>query len=344
MEASPMLSFSEVIQDIDSLGLKKCVLLGNGFSIDYDPAIFSYASLAVEARLNGLSVGKNDLFQKLGSSDFEIVVDKLRTSADLLDLHCTDADLADILRKDAVTVQHGLADVLADRHPGHGSLSEDEVSSAKEFLSNFDQIFTLNYDLLLYWIVNHHCKGARTPKSDGFEWPRPEDHDRLIWKSNPSTRQKIFYLHGALHMYLERKRVRKLSHPNNGNIISNIRERIENGQYPLIVTEGTADEKRMRISRSAYLRSALSSFADIEGALVVHRLSISQNDAHIFELIESRDSGISTVYIGLHDSWSSTSAKKIRSHIGELQQNRQDAKGAHLKISYYDSKTAHVWR
>lgn len=59
--------------------------------------------------------------------------------------------LAAELTADADLVRDALANVLAARHPDNvGELPEAKYVACRTFLSNFERIYTLNYDMLLY--------------------------------------------------------------------------------------------------------------------------------------------------------------------------------------------------
>lgn len=320
-----ILTFDEAIVDAH----KKCdeisVLLGNGFSIDYDPAIFAYDSLANEADLAALSIDKEALFEALGSSNFEVVIDKLCSAVTIERLYGGDQDLADRLDADALAVRNGLADVLAARHPESAlSLTDDEAFHAREFLSNFRRIFTLSYDLLLYWVMNRVTPGVHVVKSDGFEWPSFYDRDRLIWKMKPSRPQRVFFLHGALHMFVnEKRRLTKISYGSDGSLVESLRERLDALDYPLIVTEGTRVEKEARIDKSSYLRAGLRRLGEIEGGLFVHGVSLSPNDDHILEQIEAETSLVRALYVSIHGDARSRANRELMERAQAIKSRRR---------------------
>lgn len=340
-----LLTFDEAIEHADENADLKSVLLGNGFSIDYDPAVFRYDSLAEEAKLANLSVPKADLFKALDSTNFEVVMDKLRAGAALERLYGGDKARAKAMESDAKVVRNGLADVLADRHPANSQdLSDDEITHARTFLHNFGNIFTLSYDLLLYWLINAREYGPSVPRTDGFEWPTYKDKSFLMWKSAPTRRQRIFFLHGALHMFVEDRRLRKLSFNDHGLLIESLRDRLKNDEYPLIVTEGTRSEKDAKIDKSAYLRTGLRRFGELEGALFIHGMSLSSNDEHIIEPLESETSDVTALYVGIHSNPRSASAQRIMDRAEDIRVHREKVKGRPVTVKFYDSKSAHVWR
>lgn len=337
--ARRLITFAQAIKHATTKYDRLSVLLGNGFSIDYSPEIFAYDSLAEEARLERLSVDKQELFDEVGSTDFETVVERLRTAAKLTILYGGHKRLARQLNADARVVRAGLADVIAERHPGSAQdLTHDEIVHAREFLQHFRDIFSLNYDLLLYWVVNNRVRPLQVPRRDGFGW----DGDGLRWSSN--RLQRLHFLHGALHLFVEDRRLSKLRYAEHGRIVDELRDRLSLEVYPLIVTEGKQEEKEQHIRRSAYLRTAHNRLAEAEGALFIHGVSMDPNDDHIFKHIESEKSGIVHLYVGIHRDPGSVGARKIMRRVDQIRERREELGGAKLRTKFYRSESAAVWR
>ena len=225
------------------------------------------------------------------------------------------------------------------------ALTDDEVQHAGTFLANFDAIYTVNYDLLLYWVVNRTMV-ASVPKRDGFEWPTWHPSDRLIWKSKPSgDEQQVFYLHGALHLFRDDDgKLIKLSSIEHGRLISELRRRLNDGKYPRVVTEGKREEKETRIEKSPYLRTMKRRFGDITGALFIHGMSLHENDDHLLELIEVAESSVAGLYVGIHDDPSTRAAQRIVRRARRIKDQRAENGGIPLRLRFYDTKTANVWR
>jgi hypothetical protein len=341
-----ILTFDEAIADANRRCDALSVLLGNGFSIAYDSQVFSYDSLAEEATLTGLSIPKEDLFARLHSQNFEVVIDKLNAAAVIQDLYGGDQTLAERMAADAVIVRNGLADVLANRHPHNAlSLNDEEVRHAREFLTHFLNIYTLSYDLLLYWVVNRSDIGPFVRRRDGFEYPAWNDRSRLIWKRKPTQgEQRVYFLHGALHLFVQDHKLTKLSYNGHGSLVAELRNRLNAGNYPLVVTEGRRDEKEARIERSAYLRTALRRFGALEGALFIHGVSLSPNDDHVLELIETESSNVTALYVGIYGDPATPQARTVIERAKEMKAHRLASGGRPLRLKFYDVSTAKVWR
>jgi hypothetical protein len=68
------------------------------------------------------------------------------------------------LLADANRLREALVQAARTTHPGHREDIEGVIPSCVEFLAPFGKVFTLNYDLLLYWVILQ--RGANF--SDGF--------------------------------------------------------------------------------------------------------------------------------------------------------------------------------
>lgn len=81
------ISFKEALSIADEHG-KKHLMLGNGFSIALRPAIFTYNTLYERAKdSKKLSAEMQDVFDKLGTTDFELVMEALENAAILVSLY-----------------------------------------------------------------------------------------------------------------------------------------------------------------------------------------------------------------------------------------------------------------
>ena len=350
MADEELLTFEQAIED--SAGRKgyRSVLLGNGFGIDWKYEAFHYRSLHEDADFKGLSVARaTDLFDRLGTYDFEVVIDQLNAAADLADLYdTTDGDLPESLRADAQIIRDGLAQVIADRHPDRAqAVTDDEVKHARAFLSRFRFIYTVNYDLLLYWVVNRRNVDNRTVTAkDGFEYPTARGPWELVWKPVPTQGpQRIFHLHGALH-YFRRPdgQLEKLRYGISDPLIDQIKARIEGGEYPEVVTEGKTEDKVARIERSDYLRRCHQALAEASGSLFIHGLSLAPNDDHILRTIESEDSKIGALYVSVYGEPDTPLNEELMRRARQVRQRRRDAGGRRLDVLFYRSETAEVWR
>ena len=174
---------------------------------------------------------------------------------------------------------------------------------------------------------------------DGFGRP---GGGRLTWSQpSRSDEQEIFYLHGAMHYYVDDHQVSKLE-VGDANIVSQLESNLGAGRYPLVVTEGSRDDKEARIAQSAYLTYCHRRLARLNGALFIHGMANIGNDRHILDAIADKPSGIDAIYIGLFGGPSATT-DGIRVTARELARTRANNGGRSLRFRFYQSETASVW-
>ena len=67
----------------------------------------------------------------------------------------------------------------------------------RQFLSNFGHIYTLNYDVLLYWaLMQDQVDELDLLPDDGFRSPE-DDHDAPYVTWQEADQAKVHYLHGS---------------------------------------------------------------------------------------------------------------------------------------------------
>lgn len=335
---SGLISFAEAVSDAKQRRLPLSILLGNGFSCAFDRA-FAYSRLRDVAPMAGLTVDKNELFDHAASDDFETVIHNLEHSAKLIRLYdpCNEQLCANLLG-DAEHVKRGLVEALTKNHPASAlAVPRDKYVSARKFLSHFGRIFTLSYDLLLYWTVLQQLSLStpRTVQDDGFR--RPDGQLKWSLPEHPDE-QAIFYLHGAMHIYIEDGELRKLESAN-GLIVEQLKTNLAAGKYPLVVTEGSSINKEARIARSAYLTYCHTQLSRSRGALFIHGMAMSENDQHILSSLVKAP--FDAFYIGLYGE-RSLDRDMISARAEDLVRTRAKA-GRPTALQFYQSETAAVW-
>ena len=337
-----LLTFQEALLDARRFKTKH-VLLGNGFSIACRPNIFLYGKLYEQADFSKLSPTAKKAFQALRTQDFERVIKVLRDAKSLLDAYDgVPQSLPDTLQSDADGLRELLVQTIASSHPEWpGEIEEREYTACRAFLANFDTIYTLNYDLLLYWAQMHTEEGVAPSSDDGFR-KSEEDYNSayVVWEPSQSHGQNTWFLHGALHVFDAGSEVQKFTWVNTGTrLIDQIRDALNRGLFPLFVAEGSSAEKFERIRHSDYLAKGYRSFSEIRGSLFVYGHSLAENDEHYLKRIERGK--LPQLYVGLYGDPDSEANKLIVRRASRLVSNRR--RNAPLNIAYFDSSTAKVW-
>ena len=194
------MTFDEAIDDSEGCR-KRHLLLGNGFSIAYDSKLFSYTSLFQKADFTG-SKELKDAFKVLKTNDFEEVIGSLEQSSELATLYGSKKS-GYKMRRHAKSLKEIFLKTLSETNP----MTPNEIHPLRKrrcvrFLSKFlngpnkGNVYTLNYDLLLYWIlVDKFIRDV----GDGFG---NSDSGHITWLGRrASIEQRAHYLHGALHLF-----------------------------------------------------------------------------------------------------------------------------------------------
>ncbi|MCZ2153558.1 MAG: DUF4917 family protein [Bryobacterales bacterium] len=336
-----MLTFDEAIQKSNSG--RRHLLLGNGFSIAWKPYTFRYQKLLETADFSRCSPAARTAFGVLATSDFEVVMRALKSAVDLIPLYSQTAeDIAERMTEDAQRLRELLVETIAQNHPaGPFDVREDEFESCKAFLANFNQKYTTNYDLLLYWVEMHNPDGVRPSSDDGFrQSPSDFEAEYVVWDFHRANEQNMWFLHGALHLFDTPTELQKYTWGRTGvRLIDQIRDALNRQYFPLFVSEGEAHEKLDRIRHSDYLSKALRSFSAIQHALFTFGFSFSPNDEHITREIEAGK--VSSLFVGLHGNVDSEENRRIMTRVSQIPPRRTSRRP--LDVEFFDSDSAQVW-
>jgi hypothetical protein len=136
---------------------------------------------------------------------------------------------------------------------------------------------------------------------DGFRAPDDEsDAPFVVWDGEESHNQNVYHLHGALHLYDHGPDLRKICWERAGGVplIDQVMNALNEGSFPLFVSEGSSLSKVERIRHSGYLHHGLRSFRAIcdvqKNVLFIFGHSLHENDDHILEQIEKGRIGTTT--------------------------------------------------
>ena len=334
-----ILSFEEALGCAEN---QPHVLLGNGFSLAWRHDIFSYASLFEGADFRNLSESAKAAFDVLKTTDFEVVMRALSNAATLVELYASRANrLIDLLRRDAEGLREVLVTAIAANHPARPSdVTPAQYVACRRFLSYFKRIYTLNYDLLLYWAIMQEELEPIVSSDDGFRTPESGEAEYVTWEVEKTDHQNVFYLHGALHVFDAGSELQKFTWINTGiPLIDQIRDALQRGLYPLFVAEGASDQKLARIKHSDYLSRGYRSFAKIGGTLFIYGHSLAENDDHLIGLITVNK--VSELFVSIFGDPHSDENIALISKAENLARERP--RRNKLKVWFYRAESARVW-
>ena len=353
-----LLTFEEVLEFTKEH--TRNLLLGNGFSMAFDINRFSFTNLlqsAVKSEIIKENSELHNIFKSLGTSDFENAIRLLESSSDVLSIYNPESkDIIDKLKLDASSLKKHLVDVVTNNHPENATkIPDTEYFNCIDFIKKFDRIFTLNYDLLLFWVLMKFNdleeqnkfigdKDCRLKVSDGFGNSLYGNNDEyVVYKNNDSNfYQTIHYLHGALHIFDKESEIIKNTYSRTERKLrQQTLDNLEKSIYPIFISEGTANNKKARIIHNSYLNNSFKTLRTLknndskfkkENSIIIFGTTLKSNDNHIIEAIV--ESVVKNIFIGI----SSLDKKSELLVFEEYLANKK------ITLQYYDYKTLKVWR
>ena len=292
---SNLLSFTDAVFDayIETNSYSKTLLIGNGFSIDY----LKYDDL-FRAYTANYSNNKKiiDLFKRLGTTDFEKVLRSLDEACIVAQAY-GNCPHANEIKRDAQALREALIETIRYTHPSHKEYLENNSEKHLKLIRHFSKIFTLNYDLLLYWL---RMNSQNQTMSDGFglgSQERPYLHGPF----RQDAHCRIHNLHGGLHIFENAHGEVYKVKSTEGSLIENLSHLIcTEKKFPLYVAEGTSMQKLKKIMSSAYLSDGYYKLLFNIDPIFIYGHSAADNDKHIYSAIFRRSS-TPCVYFGVYD-------------------------------------------
>lgn len=331
MEAVTEVSFERAIEL--SEGTPRDLLLGNGFSIGAHKA-FHYEHLLEASELTAEVEG---IFATARTSNFEAVMRILLAEAQGLD----QPKAQEALRKVEALKRSLVKSIHRVHPPRRTAISPSQWAACENFLAHFigkkigGRVFTTNYDLLLSWaIAPDRSRILREKRFHAYEGFRGGTYEHLLSAS-------VIYLHGALHLYAMNKVERQFQWWSTGVALHDqIAEHLDQGHFPLIVTEGASSLKVP--SEPGFLSDALRKFRSTcnskhHKSLFILGHGLGPEDDHILKKIA--EGSIRTVYLGGYGQNEMKAFHKIARHWVSV---RAAANKPTLRVFIFDS-TDRVW-
>jgi Domain of unknown function (DUF4917) len=259
------------------------ILIGNGASRAVWEG-FSYRSLFQTAKddiEHPLTPEDQSLFQAFGAENFETILAAL-SSARKVDAALGRAP--EELDTRYESIRHALIEAVHAVHVPWNSVSDEGLQQIRDAMLEYQYAFTTNYDLISYWA---DMEGDPSDIKDFFWNPDCvfDPGDTEVWTK--STR--LFFLHGGLHLLRltsgQAQKRRAVAFKDLLDLFGNP-PGDDPDATPLVITEGSANEKLASIRSSNYLTFAYESFRSVQGPAVVFGHSLSDGDAHILDVMK----------------------------------------------------------
>jgi hypothetical protein len=269
------------------------LLLGNGFSINLHNK-FIYDSL-FEKFVSSLEDDQKKIFESFKTTNFEIILRDLQTSKKIDELFGID----NVRIVEAIEVlKEGLITTVKENHPKKSEIDWDKLKQIANELEQFNDIYTLSYDALLYHIIllvnDRYRKKEIKYRYNDYFWATYNDNflEFRDFQNYPHYKH-VYYLHGALFIFKHLHFDLKIRNNNNADeLLDLISLAISDDLVPLFVSEGSSEEKILSLSQSDYLRFSNNNLKSFTGNLVLYGASLSESDKHIINAINRNNRNI----------------------------------------------------
>lgn len=333
--------FNELVTD-QELG-NATLILGNGASMAVSSS-FSYTNLFGKACNDSiLNQTSKNLFETLQTTDFELVMNKLRQAYIINEVLQLDTDNVALHTYD--NIRQSLIKTIKEIHVQYAE-AIFQIDNIRKFLEKFKTVISLNYDLLIYWAIMasndrkpYKMKDCFTNHIDGnlgFEYDIEKLREPYNGGPDPTL---VFYPHGNLILASnENNDELKIRINNNTNLFDAIGEKWKQKYVPLFVSEGSSEQKLKAIRRSTYLNFVYENvLSHLEPTVIIYGWKLAEQEQHLIKKIFSNNK-ISNVYISMYlgsNPEPIDEQKRIASML--KRENRT------MNIKFFDAASKNCW-
>lgn len=333
--------FNELVTD-QELG-NATLILGNGASMAVSSS-FSYTNLFGKACNDSiLNQTSKNLFETLQTTDFELVMNKLRQAYIINEVLQLDTDNVALHTYD--NIRQSLIKTIKEIHVQYAD-AIFQIDNIRKFLEKFKTVISLNYDLLIYWAIMasndrkpYKIKDCFTNHIDGnlgFEYDIEKLREPYNGGPDPTL---VFYPHGNLILASnENNDELKIRINNNTNLFDAIGEKWKQKYVPLFVSEGSSEQKLKAIRRSTYLNFVYENvLSHLEPTVIIYGWKLAEQEQHLIKKIFSNNK-ISNVYISMYlgsNPEPIDEQKRIASML--KRENRT------MNIKFFDAASKNCW-
>ena len=323
---------------IISPNYRDCLILGNGASITLAPTL-SYPSLFEAAKnLNHLDATQQAVFDFFGTHDFEFVLRAL-SHANAINGYL--GVVEDQTSSTYDLIKNTLIKTVKEVHPDYG-LAEDKLQPMAAFMEGFPTVFSLNYDLLVYWAIMaaNDAAGANLFKDCfGSDGRFNSDYDYLRRPHRElATSTLVFYPHGNLSLATDMWGTEtKITNSASGLLDAITAAWNMGGNTPLFVSEGDSAKKLRSIGRNSYLNKVYSELSSPKSSALVYGWGFGVQDSHILTALAR--AGISRFGVSVYTGGADPA--HFCYEVSRSIHNTKGLKTAH--IDFFDSCESGVW-
>ena len=316
------------------------LIIGNGASVALHQK-FRFDSLKEEAeKLRLFNEDISKLFIEFDTSDFELIL-RLVWHAKLINKHLGIVDQK--LDSAYENIKQALIKVVKEVHCEHSDIA-DQLPQLYQFTKQFRTVVSLNYDLILYWILMY---GNRN--EDGHRFKDCFQGSGLFrnnWQDlrNPIRKEKevtlSLYQHGNLSIFRDAKNTEtKVQRGDFEGLLEVITSQWEDNKIPLFVAEGTGTKKLESIKSSSYLSTifyeVLPDLITQKANLVIYGWSLGKQESHLVkQIFKNNQSGKVAISIFQNN-------QEECHRIYRLIKNEKVA--PNIEVEFFDSQSSGCW-
>lgn len=316
------------------------LIIGNGASVALHQK-FRFDSLKEEAeKLRLFNEDISKLFIEFDTSDFELIL-RLVWHAKLVNKHLGIIDQK--IDSAYENIKEALIKVVKEVHCEHSDIA-DQLPQLYQFTKQFRTVVSLNYDLILYWILMY---GNRN--EDGHRFKDCFQGSGLFrnnWQDlrNPIRKEKevtlSLYQHGNLSIFRDAKNTEtKVQRGDFEGLLEVITSQWEDNKIPLFVAEGTGTKKLESIKSSSYLSTifyeVLPDLITQKANLVIYGWSLGKQESHLVkQIFKNNQSGKVAISIFQNN-------QEECHRIYRLIKNEKVA--PNIEIEFFDSQSSGCW-
>lgn len=311
------------------------ILLGNGASIAVSPR-FAYRSLLDHVRQReSLAEDARRLFDFFETKDFELI---LRIVWQATNVNKSLQIQDDRTHEAYVRIRECLIQAVREVHPEHNEINE-QLPLMYQFLKRFDTVISLNYDLIVYWVMAY---GLDIPDRHKFKdcflagGLFEQDWQRLRAPyGDEQSNTLVFYPHGSLVLCRNSVEQEQKIHMQGADLLESILERWQSEEVvPLFVSEGTHEQKVNSIQSSFYLSTVYREvLAEPRESLVILGWGMGEHDVHLLKRMAG--SGINRVAVSVFE--------KDQAYCNRVNWLIKEHLGHDTFVEFFDSETPGCW-
>lgn len=346
MQDYTIYNFEDLITDRRTLK-DAALILGNGASISVNNC-FNYTNLFDKACGNSiLDQTSKALFEALETTDFELVMNKLRQAYVVNKVLNLDSN--DVAFKTYDNIRRSLISAVKETHVKFNDVIF-QIEDIRKFLEQFNTVISFNYDLLVYWAIMASYNSTAYKMKDcfiknlgsgilGFEYDIKMLREPYQGIQDPTL---VFYPHGNLMLASnENNEEFKIKLNSQNNLFDEIGKKWRNNYVPLFVSEGDSKQKLKAIKRSTYLNFVYENILpDLGKVAVIYGWRLAEQEEHLIKKIFHTGS-VETVFVSIYlgDNLDSDKVSTEQERIVRTLKRGN----SNLDIRFFDAASRNCW-